>query len=67
REKSRTIFEAKTIQTTVILVLSALKWRMHLVTPISFFEPLLEGFDGRVVFTGSLYGVVRGVFFILLL
>ncbi|XP_022147749.1 cyclin-D3-1-like [Momordica charantia] len=35
-EDSKYIFEAKTIQRMELLVLSALQWRMHPVTPVSF-------------------------------
>ena len=36
------MFEAKTIQRMELLVLSTLKWRMHPVTPISFFEHIVR-------------------------
>jgi cyclin D3 len=41
-EESRFVFEAKTIQRMELLVLSTLKWRMHPVTPISFFEHIVR-------------------------
>ncbi|XP_004509104.1 cyclin-D3-3 [Cicer arietinum] len=41
-EDSRFVFEAKTIQRMELLVLSTLKWRMHPVTPISFFEHIVR-------------------------
>ncbi|CAK8576051.1 unnamed protein product [Lathyrus sativus] len=41
-EESRFVFEAKTIQRMELLVLSTLKWRMHLVTPISFFDYIVR-------------------------
>ncbi|KAI5436970.1 Beta-galactosidase 4 [Lathyrus oleraceus] len=41
-EESRFKFEAKTIQRMELLVLSTLKWRMHPVTPISFFEHIVR-------------------------
>ncbi|PON67200.1 Cyclin [Trema orientale] len=40
--ESRFVFEAKTIQRMELLVLSALKWRMHPVTPISFFSHIVR-------------------------
>ncbi|XP_024020648.1 cyclin-D3-3 [Morus notabilis] len=41
-EESRFVFEAKTIQRMELLVLSTLKWRMHPVTPISFFSHIVR-------------------------
>ncbi|CAJ1942897.1 unnamed protein product [Sphenostylis stenocarpa] len=41
-EESKYVFEAKTIQRMELLVLSTLKWRMHPVTPISFFEHIVR-------------------------
>ncbi|KAJ1421163.1 Cyclin-like [Sesbania bispinosa] len=41
-EESRFVFEAKTIQRMELLVLSTLKWKMHPVTPISFFEHIVR-------------------------
>ncbi|KAI4327411.1 hypothetical protein L6164_019877 [Bauhinia variegata] len=41
-EESKYVFEAKTIQRMELLVLSTLKWRMNLVTPISFFEHIVR-------------------------
>ncbi|MED6213717.1 hypothetical protein PIB30_095965 [Stylosanthes scabra] len=41
-EESRFVFEAKTIQRMELLVLSTLKWRMHPVTPVSFFEHIVR-------------------------
>ncbi|XP_061339999.1 cyclin-D3-2-like [Gastrolobium bilobum] len=41
-EESRFVFEAKTIQRMELVVLSTLKWRMHPVTPISFFEHIVR-------------------------
>ncbi|KAL1333201.1 hypothetical protein HN51_061956 [Arachis hypogaea] len=41
-EESRFLFEAKTIQRMELLVLSTLKWKMHPVTPISFFEHIVR-------------------------
>uniref|UniRef100_A0A0A9FB96 Cyclin N-terminal domain-containing protein n=1 Tax=Arundo donax TaxID=35708 RepID=A0A0A9FB96_ARUDO len=35
------VFEAKTVRRMELLVLSALGWRMHPVTPFSYLEPLL--------------------------
>uniref|UniRef100_A0A0D9XBC8 Cyclin-like domain-containing protein n=1 Tax=Leersia perrieri TaxID=77586 RepID=A0A0D9XBC8_9ORYZ len=35
------VFEAKTVRRMELLVLSALQWRMHPVTPLSFLHPLL--------------------------
>ncbi|ESQ45518.1 hypothetical protein EUTSA_v10010471mg [Eutrema salsugineum] len=37
-EEARYVFEAKTIQRMELLILSTLQWRMHPVTPISFFD-----------------------------
>ncbi|KAK7386406.1 hypothetical protein VNO78_26618 [Psophocarpus tetragonolobus] len=41
-EETSFVFEAKTIQRMELLVLSTLKWRMHPVTPISFFEHIVR-------------------------
>lgn len=41
-EEARYVFEAKTIQRMELLVLSTLKWRMHPVTPISFFDHIIR-------------------------
>ncbi|KAF4377601.1 hypothetical protein CsatB_005029 [Cannabis sativa] len=41
-EESRFLFEAKTIQRMELLVLSTLKWKMHPVTPISFFSHIVR-------------------------
>ncbi|XP_027347188.1 cyclin-D3-2-like [Abrus precatorius] len=41
-EESKFVFEAKTIQRMELLVLSTLKWRLHPVTPISFFEHIVR-------------------------
>ena len=49
------MFEAKTIQRMELLVLSTLKWRMHPVTPISFFEHIVRrlGLKSRLHWEGS--------------
>ncbi|KAK6924013.1 Cyclin, C-terminal domain [Dillenia turbinata] len=36
------LFEAKTIQRMELLVLSTLKWKMHPVTPLSYFEHIVR-------------------------
>ncbi|XP_062102645.1 cyclin-D3-3 [Humulus lupulus] len=41
-EESRFVFEAKTVQRMELLVLSTLKWKMHPVTPISFFSHIVR-------------------------
>ncbi|KAF8049141.1 hypothetical protein N665_2285s0008 [Sinapis alba] len=41
-EEARYVFEAKTIQRMELLVLSTLQWRMHPVTPISFFDHIIR-------------------------
>ncbi|KAE8647502.1 cyclin-D3-3 [Cucumis sativus] len=40
--ESKFVFEAKTIQRMELLVLSALQWKMHPVTPISFFHHIIR-------------------------
>ncbi|XP_022952954.1 cyclin-D3-1-like isoform X1 [Cucurbita moschata] len=42
-EDSKFIFEAKTIQRMELLVLSALQWKMHAVTPVSFLGIITKG------------------------
>uniref|UniRef100_A0A0E0LY93 Cyclin N-terminal domain-containing protein n=1 Tax=Oryza punctata TaxID=4537 RepID=A0A0E0LY93_ORYPU len=39
------VFEAKTVRRMELLVLSALGWRMHPVTPLSYLHPLLGAAD----------------------
>ncbi|KAF8082677.1 hypothetical protein N665_0812s0007 [Sinapis alba] len=39
---ARYVFEAKTIQRMELLILSTLQWRMHPVTPISFFDHIIR-------------------------
>ncbi|KAM3363459.1 cyclin-D3-2 [Capsicum galapagoense] len=41
---SRFVFEAKTIQRMELLVLSTLKWKMNLVTPLSFIDHIMRRF-----------------------
>ncbi|CAN6544363.1 unnamed protein product [Malus baccata var. baccata] len=41
-EDTKYFFEAKTIQRMEILVLSALQWRMHPVTPLSFLDHIIR-------------------------
>ncbi|XP_010550351.1 PREDICTED: cyclin-D3-2-like [Tarenaya hassleriana] len=41
-EEARYVFEAKTIQRMELLVLSTLQWRMHPVTPLSFFDHIIR-------------------------
>ncbi|KAL3526816.1 hypothetical protein ACH5RR_011472 [Cinchona calisaya] len=43
-EDSKFIFEAKTIQRMELLVLSALQWKMKLVTPLSFIDHVVRRF-----------------------
>ncbi|XP_047338310.1 cyclin-D3-1-like [Impatiens glandulifera] len=40
-EDTKYMFEAKTIQRMELVVLSALKWRMNLVTPLSFMDHIV--------------------------
>ncbi|XP_010558895.2 PREDICTED: LOW QUALITY PROTEIN: cyclin-D3-2 [Tarenaya hassleriana] len=46
-EEARYVFEAKTIQRMELLVLSTLQWRMHPVTPISFFDHIIRRFGSK--------------------
>uniref|UniRef100_A0A1J3EVF6 Cyclin-D3-2 n=1 Tax=Noccaea caerulescens TaxID=107243 RepID=A0A1J3EVF6_NOCCA len=46
-EKARFVFEAKTIQRMELLILSTLQWRMHPVTPISFFDHVIRRFGSK--------------------
>ncbi|KAL0384248.1 UNVERIFIED_CONTAM: Cyclin-D3-2 [Sesamum radiatum] len=41
-EGTKYVFEAKTIQRMEVLVLSALKWRMNPVTPLSFLDHIIR-------------------------
>lgn len=41
---ARFVFEAKTIQRMELLVLSTLKWKMNLVTPLSFIDHIMRRF-----------------------
>ncbi|CAN1801007.1 CYCD3-1 [Linum perenne] len=41
-DRTRYLFEAKTIQRVELLILSELGWRMHPVTPISFMDHIVE-------------------------
>ncbi|XP_022132464.1 cyclin-D3-3 [Momordica charantia] len=40
--ESKFVFEAKTVQRMELLVLSALQWKMHPITPISFFHHIIR-------------------------
>lgn len=40
--ESKFVFEARTIQRMELLVLSALEWKMHPVTPVSFFHHIIR-------------------------
>ncbi|CAN6203916.1 unnamed protein product [Urochloa humidicola] len=42
------VFEAKTVSRMELLVLSALGWRMHPVTPFSYLQPLLAAAAARL-------------------
>ncbi|KAL1195008.1 Cyclin-D3-3 [Cardamine amara subsp. amara] len=44
-EEARYVFEAKTIQRMELLILSTLQWRMHPVTPISFFDHIIRRYS----------------------
>ncbi|ESQ31209.1 hypothetical protein EUTSA_v10004441mg [Eutrema salsugineum] len=46
-EEARYIFEAKTIQRMELLILTTLQWRMHPVTPISFFDHIVRRFGSK--------------------
>ncbi|KAL1196504.1 Cyclin-D3-2 [Cardamine amara subsp. amara] len=46
-EEARFFFEAKTIQRMELLVLSTLQWKMHPVTPISFFDHIFRRFGSK--------------------
>ena len=41
-EDTKYVFEAKTVQRMELLVLSALQWRMHPVTPVSFLDHIIR-------------------------
>ncbi|CAN1272434.1 CYCD3-1 [Linum perenne] len=41
-DRTRYLFEAKTVQRVELLILSELGWRMHHVTPISFMDHIVE-------------------------
>ncbi|KAJ8766874.1 hypothetical protein K2173_009218 [Erythroxylum novogranatense] len=41
-EGTKYVFEAKTIQRMELLVMSALKWKMHPVTPLSFIDHIIR-------------------------
>ncbi|KZV24963.1 hypothetical protein F511_01933 [Dorcoceras hygrometricum] len=43
-EESNYVFEAKTIQRGELLVLSTLKWKVNLVTPLSFLDHIVRRF-----------------------
>ncbi|KAF8048735.1 hypothetical protein N665_2421s0004 [Sinapis alba] len=45
--EARYVFEAKTIQRMELLILSTLQWRMHPVTPISFFDHIIRRFSSK--------------------
>lgn len=44
-EDTKYVFEAKTIRRMELLVLSTLQWKMHPVTPISFFDHIARRFE----------------------
>ncbi|KFK34267.1 hypothetical protein AALP_AA5G122800 [Arabis alpina] len=52
-EEARYVFEAKTIQRMELLILSTLQWRMHPVTPISFFDHIIRRFNLQFEFLSS--------------
>ncbi|XP_010530750.1 PREDICTED: cyclin-D3-1 [Tarenaya hassleriana] len=41
-EETKYVFEAKTIQRMELLILSTLRWKMHLVSPISFLDHIIR-------------------------
>ncbi|GJN40124.1 hypothetical protein PR202_gb29294 [Eleusine coracana subsp. coracana] len=41
------VFDAATVRRMELLVLSAMQWRMHPVTPFSYLEPVLASADAR--------------------
>ncbi|KAF3590960.1 hypothetical protein DY000_02026408 [Brassica cretica] len=45
--EARYVFEAKTIQRMELLILSTLQWRMHPVTPISFFDHIIRPYSSN--------------------
>jgi cyclin D3, plant len=56
------VFEAKTVRRMELLVLSALGWRMHPVTPFSYLQPLLAHAAARLQHCeGVLLAVMAGV------
>lgn len=46
-EEARYLFEAKTIQRMELLILSTLQWRMHPVTPISYFDHITRRYSSK--------------------
>ncbi|CAN8251413.1 unnamed protein product [Cochlearia groenlandica] len=46
-EEARYVFESKTIERMELLILSTLQWRMHPVTPISFFDHFIRRFGSN--------------------
>ncbi|KAL9264200.1 Cyclin-D4-1-like protein [Drosera capensis] len=60
--EAKFIFEAKTIQRMELLVLSTLKWRMNLVTPLSFIDHFLYKLNGDALPLRS--SVLRSVYII---
>ncbi|CAM0950648.1 unnamed protein product [Alopecurus aequalis] len=57
------VFEAKTVRRMEFLVLNALAWRMHPVTPFSFLQPVLAAEPARLHQCDSvLFAVMAGVF-----
>uniref|UniRef100_A0A803NR63 B-like cyclin n=1 Tax=Cannabis sativa TaxID=3483 RepID=A0A803NR63_CANSA len=60
-EESRFLFEAKTIQRMELLVLSTLKWKMHPVTPISFFSHIVRRLGLKTHLHWEFYGDSRFV------
>ncbi|CAN7012785.1 hypothetical protein IGI04_012414 [Brassica rapa subsp. trilocularis] len=45
--EARYVFEAKTIQRMELLILSTLQWRMHPVTPVSFFDHIIRRYSSN--------------------
>uniref|UniRef100_A0A1J3FS24 Cyclin-D3-3 n=1 Tax=Noccaea caerulescens TaxID=107243 RepID=A0A1J3FS24_NOCCA len=46
-EEARYLFEAKTIQRMELLILSTLQWKMHPVTPISYFDHIIRRYSSK--------------------
>ncbi|XP_051150072.1 cyclin-D3-1-like isoform X2 [Andrographis paniculata] len=52
-EETQYVFDSRTIQRMELLILSTLKWRMNPVTPLSFLECIVRGFDLESHFCGK--------------